>query len=78
MKTAISLPDELFQAGEALAKRLKLSRSEVYARALEYYVALQSTDDVTERWNAVADSMSTALDPAFARAVLEVLPKDEW
>ncbi len=78
MKTAISLPDELFRAGEALAKRLKLSRSEVYARALEYYVALQSTDDVTERWNAVADSMSTEMDPAFTRAILEVLPHDEW
>lgn len=78
MKTAISLPDELFRAGEALAKRLKLSRSEVYARALEYYVALQSTDDVTERWNAVADSMSTAMDPGLMQAYLETLPLDEW
>ena len=39
MKTAISLPDALFRAGDALAKRMKLSRSELYARALAEFLA---------------------------------------
>ncbi|MEK7329802.1 MAG: ribbon-helix-helix protein, CopG family, partial [Candidatus Eisenbacteria bacterium] len=33
MKTAISLPDSLFRSGDALAKRLGVSRSELFARA---------------------------------------------
>ena len=53
MKTAISLPDDLFRAGDALAKEMKLSRSALYARALERYIARQRADEITEQLNAV-------------------------
>lgn len=52
MKTAVSIPDDVFERGEKAAKRLKLSRSELYAKALEAYVDAHLPDSVTESWNA--------------------------
>lgn len=53
MKTAISLPDELFAAAEALAARLGVSRSQLYATALARFVAEQDQASITARLNAV-------------------------
>ncbi|MFO0891693.1 MAG: hypothetical protein U0790_21430 [Isosphaeraceae bacterium] len=53
MKTAISLPDELFAAAEALAKRLGVSRSKLYATALARFLSEQERGAVTERLNAI-------------------------
>ena len=49
MKTAISLPDELFSAADALASQLGVSRSELYATAVAEYLAKHSASDVTAR-----------------------------
>ena len=78
MKTAISLPDELFRAGDALAKELKLSRSALYARALERYIARQREDEITAQLNAVYATESSELDPAILRAQLETLEFKQW
>jgi len=48
MKTAISLPDDLFKSGDSLAKRLGVSRSELYARALADFVAKYKTSQLTQ------------------------------
>lgn len=53
VKTAISLPDDLFEAAEALAGRLGLSRSQLYATALARFVAEQQRAGLTARLNAV-------------------------
>ena len=47
MKTAISIPDRLFEEAEELARRLRVSRSELYATALRAFV--QDHDDVAKR-----------------------------
>lgn len=78
MKTAISLPDALFRAGEALAKEMKLSRSALYARALERYIARQRGDEITEQLNAVYATESSELDPAIMLAQLEILEREKW
>ncbi len=52
-KTAVSLPDEVFASAETLAKRLKLTRSELYSRALAEYLARHSPDEITDPWNSV-------------------------
>jgi metal-responsive CopG/Arc/MetJ family transcriptional regulator len=78
MKTAISLPDDLFRAGDALAKRLKVSRSELYARALAEYVVKHSADQLTQRLNAVYATEDSALDPRLARLQTRSLARDEW
>lgn len=56
MKTAISLPDELYHRAERLAQRLGRSRSALYADALRAY--LDALDD--------ADEVTSALDALFA------------
>ena len=78
MKTAISLPDDLFRAGDALAKEMKLSRSALYARALERYIARQREDEITEQLNAVYATESSELDGAIMLAQLEILEREKW
>jgi metal-responsive CopG/Arc/MetJ family transcriptional regulator len=78
MKTAISLPDEVFEKAEATAKRLKISRSELYVRALQEFLDTHSPDRLTEAWDAVIEELGqpdTSLSAAAARHVFE---KTEW
>ena len=53
MKVAISVPDPIFLAADKAAKRMRLPRSQFYARAVEAYLEQTSGQDVTERLNAV-------------------------
>jgi hypothetical protein len=78
MKTAISLPDEVFERAEHLAKRLRLSRSELYAKAVAEFVSRHSPDDVTAAFDRVCAQVSGEPDPAFQRAARKVLESTEW
>jgi metal-responsive CopG/Arc/MetJ family transcriptional regulator len=78
MKTAISLPDDLFRSGDALARRLGVSRSELYARALAEFLAKHKADQITQRLNAVYATVDSRLDPAVAEAQARVLPRETW
>jgi hypothetical protein len=53
MKTAISIPDELFDSAEALASRLGVSRSQLYATALARLLAEHERSRITERLDAI-------------------------
>jgi metal-responsive CopG/Arc/MetJ family transcriptional regulator len=78
MKTAVSLPDPLFAAADELARRLQVSRSELYARAIERYVKAHRQDRVTQALNRVYASEDSALDPALARLQARSLPHEKW
>jgi metal-responsive CopG/Arc/MetJ family transcriptional regulator len=79
MKTAISLPDELFEAADELAQKLGVSRSQLYTRALSEYVAQHTESDVTERLNAVYSEVEARLDPVLSDLQFySVGPGDEW
>ncbi|MCY3827633.1 MAG: hypothetical protein OXF89_00695 [Rhodospirillaceae bacterium] len=81
MKTAISIRDEIFEAAELVAARMGLSRSELYARAVEEFVSRHSDERITERLNAVYgdDESASALDPHIERAqILSLPPDDGW
>jgi metal-responsive CopG/Arc/MetJ family transcriptional regulator len=78
MKTAISLPDDLFRAGDALAKRMKVSRSELYSRALAEYLAKHRADQLTQRLNAVYATEDSGLDPGLAQLQSRVQSRKEW
>jgi metal-responsive CopG/Arc/MetJ family transcriptional regulator len=78
MKTAITLPHHLFRAGEALAKRLKVSRSELYARALGEYLAKHRADQITQRLNAVYGSVDRGLDPGLGALQARSLGRYDW
>ena len=78
MKTAISIPDEVFHAAERLARRSKTSRSKLYSRALHEYVARHSPEVVTERMNASLGGIAEPADPFNATAAARVLRRTEW
>ena len=66
MKTAISLPDELFLSANDLAKRQGVSRSELFAVAVADYLAKHRDADVTSRLNEVVARESSAVESCIA------------
>ena len=78
MKTAISLPDEIFQSADALAERLGLSRSELYATAVAEYLAKHRDEDVTSRLNEVYADQHSGIDPALRSAQAQSVSSTEW
>ncbi len=66
VKVAISIPDELFAAGDLLAARRGISRSELYAIALAHELAGADDGDVTAALDAVYAGSSSALDVDLA------------
>lgn len=77
MKTAISLPDPLFDAGERAAQRLGISRSELYAKALATFLKEDEGEDVTQDINRALQGTAMPLDPVLARAQAASLGPDE-
>lgn len=78
MKTAVSIPDELFVSAERLAWRLGMSRSELYAAALRQYVREQRGRGISERLDAIyGEEELGGLDPAIADLQARSL-SDEW
>lgn len=80
MKTAVSIPDPVFQAAEDLARRLGKSRSELYAEALRRLLRDQVDRDVTEQVNRVLeeDPGADALDPLVKASQREILSRERW
>ena len=78
MKTAISLPDDLFESADVLAKRLGLSRSELYATAVAEYLAKHRDEDVTGRLNEVFADEPSGIDPALRSAQARSVSAAEW
>jgi hypothetical protein len=79
VKTAISIPDNLFEAADRLARRLGISRSELYQRAVERYLHQQSSDVVREALDAVYGRPGNRdLDPLIKAAGEQILPDENW
>uniref|UniRef100_A0A7C2NY35 Ribbon-helix-helix protein, CopG family n=1 Tax=Schlesneria paludicola TaxID=360056 RepID=A0A7C2NY35_9PLAN len=78
MKTAVSIPDEVFEEAERLAGRLQTSRSQLYARALAEFVARHDDDRVTAAMNAVIDAVGQTPDDFTREAVGQALRRVEW
>jgi antitoxin MazE6 len=78
MKTAVSVPESLFQAAERVAHRLGLSRSGLYAKALSEFLARHDDDEITRRLDEVYEKQSSAVDPVVSRIAARALPKDSW
>ena len=77
MKTAISIPDDVFEDAERLARRLGHSRSQLYSRALREFVARHEPDHVTAALDAVVPDESS-VEPFVARAGRTLLERTEW
>lgn len=78
MKTAVSIPDPVFNEAEGLARRLGISRSKLYTRAVGAFVASHSPERVTEAMNAAVDAAGTASDPFIREGARRILERSEW
>jgi metal-responsive CopG/Arc/MetJ family transcriptional regulator len=78
MKTAISLPDDLFRSAEAVARKLRLSRSELYAAAIREYLERRRASNITARLDEIYSKEPARLDPALNAAQLNSLENDSW
>ena len=78
MKTAVSIPNPVFEQAEGLARRLRKSRSQLYAEALSEYLLRHDEDAITAAMNAVCDALGSSQDPAFAAAAARILERTEW
>jgi predicted transcriptional regulator len=78
MKTAVSVPNEVFERAERLAKRLKVSRSELYSRALREYLARHSPDEVRQALDALCADLDTGVDDFVGEAGRRVLEAADW
>jgi len=78
MKTAISVPDELFERGEELARRSGKSRSQVYREALAEYLFRRERRSVTDALDAVVAEVGSDDDAWLAEASRQRLEHSEW
>jgi antitoxin MazE6 len=78
MKTAISIPDEVFQDAETLARQMSISRSKLYSQALREYISRHAPDSVTEVLDRLCREIDGAADPFVAAASRRILERTEW
>ena len=78
MKTAISIPDEVYQGAERLARRTKKSRSRLYGDALKEYLARHAPDEITEAMNRACAEVGETKDPFVSAAARHILERSEW
>ena len=78
MKTAVSLPDSLFAEGEKLAKKLKITRSDLYQEALASYLEYHNDKQLLERLNHIYATNESKLDQAFTASQRRRFPAGEW
>ncbi len=81
MKTAVSIPDNIFLAAEKAARQLKIPRSQLYTRAVEEYIRKQSNDLVTEKLNqiySVESNNRAEISDLNIHSLREYTKNDTW
>jgi len=78
MKTAVSIPDDVFEGAERLARRTRKSRSQLYSDALTEYVAHHASEEVTDAMDRVCAQLGNPKDEFVASAAARVLARSEW
>lgn len=78
MKTAISLPDPIFEEAEVLAQQLGISRSELYTEALKAYLRRYNRERILSQLNEVYSQQSSDLDTVMATMQFISLPQEDW
>jgi metal-responsive CopG/Arc/MetJ family transcriptional regulator len=78
MKTAVSIPDDVFEQAEELIRRTRESRSRLYSRAVAEYVARHVPDRVTEAMDHALADLDEPADPFVPAASRRVLRRSSW
>ena len=78
MKTAISIPDEVFDAADEMAKRLGMSRSQLYVTAILEYLEAHRSCGVTAQLDQVYEYQDSSLDLRVAEAQTDSIDEEDW
>ena len=78
MKTAISIPDDIYSEAEQLARSRRKSRSQLYAEAVREYLARHDPEAITDTLNRVCEALDPGIDPAVSAAGQRLLERVEW
>jgi metal-responsive CopG/Arc/MetJ family transcriptional regulator len=78
MKTAISIPNDIYEKAEKLSKRLKMSRSELYSNAVNRFVEENKTKNVTKILNEVYNDNESKIDDVLYKMQISGMEKEEW
>ena len=78
MKTAISIPDEIYYTADHLAKRLGMSRSEFYSKAVSNFIAAHQNEAVTKSLDEIYEKESSSIDPFINMIQLRSISGEDW
>jgi predicted transcriptional regulator len=78
MKVAVSVPNDVFERADRLARAAGRSRSDVYSSALREYVARHTPDEITTALDRVMADIGDQVDPFVAAAGRRMLQATEW
>jgi metal-responsive CopG/Arc/MetJ family transcriptional regulator len=78
MKTAISIPNETFDAAENFASSTGMSRSELYTKAVLEYLNKYKYLDITKTLNKVYSKTDSNLNSELHAMQINSLNKEEW
>jgi len=78
MKTAISVPNEVYEQAEEFARQTGRTRSEIYSTALRDYLAHHRADPVTAAMDEVLDAIEPEADAFLDAAAHETLAASDW
>lgn len=78
MKTAISVPADVFQLSEKLAKKLKISRSAVFAMGIKKLAEEHDEEELIAQINRVCAEVDTSLDPAIRQYQNRRMREEKW
>lgn len=78
MKTAISIPDEIFEEAEKLTQRLGVSRSELYSKAVSSFVKSHRNQGITDQLNKIYGEENSSLEPGFHHLQRLSLKPEKW
>ncbi len=78
MKTAISIPNEIFQAAEKHAQHLGKSRSQLFTEAMAEYLERHTPDEITRTLNKTVAAIGLGDDLFMRKASHNILEQSEW
>lgn len=78
MKTAVSIPNDVFEGAERLARRTKKSRSQLFSDAVKEYVTRHAPEDVTDAMDEVCAQLGVTTDKFVSLTARGVLERSEW
>jgi metal-responsive CopG/Arc/MetJ family transcriptional regulator len=78
MKTAVSIPDNVYTSAEILASRLGKSRSQLYAQALSNYLSKHQKEGITTKLNEVYLNNDSKVDPLLISLQAPSLSREDW